>query len=410
MLPVRCSFFSEEEYFSRKLNSERGRANLNKSFLIRLWITSFVIYAMIRPMKMPFFKGFSSSGFLGIDIGTASIKMAELVREGGRFKLLNYGIFQLENQEEAIQTNQKVAKLSDEAIVWGIKEVLKQANIKSRNVVASIPSYSTFSTVISLPYLSEKDLIKTVPFEAKKYVPLPLNDVIIDWSIINLASAVNSAAPAGKVAPMVEIFLAAVSKHEAERYKKIIQGAGLTLTALELENIGLIRALVGNDQSPLAIVNVGGRSTAILVVDKGYERINHTYEIGGFEITRSIARSMGISLARAEELKKTIGLDDKNAKVVSEAMLSLLDMMIFETKKTISAYETSKNTKVSKVILAGGLANMPKFLDYFKNKSGLETSLGNPFARLIYPQGITSLTAELGPVFSLAIGLAMRGT
>ncbi|TSC74039.1 MAG: Type IV pilus assembly protein [Parcubacteria group bacterium Gr01-1014_44] len=371
-------------------------------------------------MGFSFFKSFGSSGSLGIDIGTASIKIVELTREGGRFKLLNYGIFQLENQEEAIQTNQKVAKLPDEAIVWGIKEVLKQTKIKSRNAIASIPSYSTFSTVITLPYLSEKDLAKTIPFEAKKYIPLPLSEVVVDWSIINLASSLPNPASQltkpglpvgqdGKPMPMVEVFLAAVPKREAERYKKIGQEAGLTLTALELENIGLIRALAGNDQSPMAIVNIGGRSTSILVVDKGYERVGHTYEIGGFEITKSIARSKGVSLAKAEELKKTVGLGIDHAKVISEAMFSLIDMMVFETKKTIATYETAQKIKIQKVVLVGGLANMPKFADYFKVKLGMDVSLGNPFARLIYPKEIASLTSELGTIFSVAIGLAMRG-
>ena len=358
-----------------------------------------------------FFK-FGSGGTLGIDIGTSTIKIVELAKESSRFKLLNYGIFQLENQEEAIQSNQKVIKLSDQAIIWGIKEVIKQAKLKSTNIIASIPSFSTFSTVISLPYLSEKDLAKTIPFEAKKYIPLPLSEVIIDWSIINLASSNSPGVvdQTSKSVPSVEIFLAAVPRHEADRYKKIVNGAGLNLTALELENIGLIRSLVGNDQSPLAIVNIGGRSTSILVVDKGYERISHNYELGGFEITKSIAKTMGINLSRAEELKKTVGLGSDGMKVVSEAMLSLVDMMVFETKKTISSYEVAKNTKIQKVIMVGGLANMPQFLDYFKNKLGMEVSLGNPFARLVYPKEISSLTAELGPVFSIAIGLAMRGS
>ncbi len=360
-----------------------------------------------------FFK-FGSGGSLGIDIGTSAIKIVELIREGGRFKLLNYGIFQLENQEEAIQTNQKITKLPDQAIIWGIKEVIKQAQLKSTDVIASIPSFSTFSTVISLPYLSEKDLARTIPFEAKKYIPLPLSDVIIDWSIINLAplnppASSGAAGPSPKSVPTVEIFLAAVPRHEAERYKKIANGAGLNLKALELENIGLIRSLVGNDQSPLAVVNIGGRSTSILVIDKGYERVSHTYELGGFEITKSIAKAMGVGLSRAEELKKTVGLESDGVKVVSEAMLALIDMMVFETKKTISSYETAKNLKVQKVILVGGLANMPQFLNYFKNKLGMDVSLGNPFARLIYPKEISALTAELGPVFSIAIGLAMRG-
>ena len=140
-------------------------------------------------MQLSSFFKFGSRGTLGIDIGTSTIKIVELTREGGRFKLLNYGIFQLENQEEAIQTNQKVTKLPDQAIVWGIKEVIKQAKLKSTDAIASIPSFSTFSTVISLSYLSEKDLAKTIPFEAKKYIPLPLSDVIIDWSIIGLAAS-----------------------------------------------------------------------------------------------------------------------------------------------------------------------------------------------------------------------------
>jgi type IV pilus assembly protein PilM len=228
-------------------------------------------------MRLPFFNKFSSGGTLGIDIGTASIKAVELVREGGRFKLLNYGIFELESQDKSLQANQKINKLPDQDIIWGIQEVIKQAGIKSKNVVASIPSFSTFATVITLPYLSEKELAKTIPFEAKKYIPIPLEEVVLDWSI---TSIVNSAeANTGRMPPNVEVFLAAVPRAEVERYRKIMLGAGLNLTALELENSALIRSLIGNDLSPIAVVNIGGRSTSILVVEAGYERVGHNYEV-----------------------------------------------------------------------------------------------------------------------------------
>ena len=72
--------------------------------------------------------------------------------------------------------------------------------------------------------------------------------------------------------------------------------AGLNLRALELENAALIRSLIGNDLSPVAIVNIGGRSTSILIVDGGFERVSHNYEVGGFEITKSISRSLNVSL------------------------------------------------------------------------------------------------------------------
>lgn len=370
-------------------------------------------------MRFNFLSKFISSGMLGIDIGTASIKAVAVSREGGRFKLLNYGVFQLENQEDAIEAKQTTAKLPDEGIVWSIKELLKQSKIKNKDVVASIPSFSTFSTVISLPYLSEQDLAKAIPFEAKKYVPIPIDEVVLDWSIINLTSIEEAQLQSGqsirqpadskpRITPTVEVFLAAVPKRETERYKRIMNAAGLNLKALELENIPLIRSLIGNDLSPTAIVNIGGRSTSILIVDQSFERINHTYEVGGFEITKSIARSMGVSLSRAEEFKKTVGLKSDSIKVVSEAMLSLLDMMVFETKKTISTYENNKGIKVQKIVLAGGVANMPNFLDYFKEKTGLEIIIGNPFARVAYPKELAPLVPALGPTFAIAVGLAMR--
>ena len=118
-----------------------------------------------------------------------------------------------------------------------------------------------------------------------------------------------------------------------------MKDAGLNLKALELENTALIRALLGNDLSPTAIVNIGGRSTSIVIVNKGYERINHNYEIGGFEITKSIARSLNVSIEKAEELKRKMGMKEADENIVNEAMVSLIDMMVFETKKTINNYE-----------------------------------------------------------------------
>ena len=341
---------------------------------------------------------------LGIDIGTASIKIAEISKEGGRFKLVNYALFELENVNEAIQTKQRIAKLGDQDIVWGIKETLRQAKITGRDVVASIPSYSTFATVISMPYLSREDIAKAIPFEARRYVPIPLKEVILDWSIVDIGKTQENI---GKP-PVVEVFLAAVPKNETERYKNIMKEAGLNLRALELENMSLTRALVGNDRNPLAIINLGGRSTTITIIDKGFERTSHNYEMGGFEITKSIARSLNIDLKRAEELKRSVGFKESDSKIINEAMTSLIDMMILETKKTISNYEIERGEKISRVLLVGGLTNMPKFVDYFKNKIGLNVEIGNPFSRLVYEESLKPLIGQLGAVFPIAIGLAMR--
>lgn len=355
---------------------------------------------------------FKPKSQIGIDIGTSSIKIVELSREAGRFKLENYGLFQLESQESAVNIPSpalnKPAQLSDHDLAWGVKEILKRSKISTREAAASIQSFSTFSTIITMPYLSEKDMAKTIPFEARKYVPIPLSEVVLDWSIINVAQNQSATQQSAPLAPTVEVFLVAVPKQETERYQNIMKEAGVNLRALELENSALVRALVGNDMSPIAIINIGGRSTSILIVQNGVERVSHNYEVGGFEITKSISRALNVSLQRAEELKRSFGMKDADNNVIQQAMSSLLDMMVFETKKTIHNYEDIKKTKITKAMLIGGLANMPSFVSYFAQKLGSEISLGNPLARVVVPSSLEGLQMELNSTFAISIGLAMR--
>lgn len=358
---------------------------------------------------------FKSKSKLGVDIGTSSIKVIELSKSGGRFKLENYGLFEMHGASLDQAGTQSILKMPDEEIVRGLKQILQSAKFASRDAIASIPAISTFSTVIEMPYLSEDDLAKAIPFEARKYVPVPLNEVVLDWAIVGIVEP-KAGAPAAPPVPgspaakgtTVEVFLAAVPKDETARYQRIMKDAGLNLAALELENSGLVRGLLGNDLSPTAIINIGGRSTSILIVNKGYERLSHNYEIGGFEVTKAIARALDVSLDRAEDLKRKLGLTDSPENMIKDAMLSLVDMMIFETKKTISGYEESKNVKVSRVILVGGLANMPNFVNYFKERLGRDVFMGNVFSRIVYPQELTPIVQELSNTFSIAAGLAMR--
>lgn len=355
------------------------------------------------------FNLFKPKSRLGIDIGTSTIKIVELEKEGGRLSLKNYGLFEFKGSDSSLKSGeggktQDILKLPDGEIIWGIKEVIKKSKIKAVNVVASIPSFSTFATVIEMPYLSEQDLAKSLPFETRKYIPVPLDEVVLDWSIIDIPRANTDVTKP----TTVEVFIAAVPKDETVRYQRIMREAGLNLRALELENSALIRALLGNDLSPTVVVNIGGRSASIVIVNRGYERVSHNYEVGGFEVTKSIARSLNVSLEKAEELKKKLGLKEVDENTIYSAMKSLIDMMVFETRKTLINYEESKNQKISKILLVGGLVNMPNFANYFQQKLGREVYIGNSFARIVYPQILAPVMQELTSTFAVAIGLAMR--
>ncbi|MBI4117272.1 MAG: type IV pilus assembly protein PilM [Parcubacteria group bacterium] len=353
---------------------------------------------------------FGSKSVLGVDLGTAGIKIAELSRIGGdRFELKNYGFLDFLAKESAgAPLSGAGVKIGDDFLITGLRDLLNRIKPSTKDAVASISSFLTFATVIEMPYLSAKDLEKAIPFEARKYVPIPLSEVVLDWSIINvreISQYESSLAPKTQF-PNVEVFLAAVPKNEAERYKNIFLSAGLNIRALELENIALTRALIGDDHSPSLVINLGGRSTSIIIIDKGFERVSRNYELGGFGVTKTLAASLGISFERAEELKKKEGLKGNSS--FAEAAAPLIDMIVFEAKKTVANYEESKKTKIAKVILTGGQSQMFGLKEYFSQKLGREVLIGDPLRGVSFSKVLEGTLKEAGPSLAVALGLAMR--
>lgn len=368
---------------------------------------------------------------LGLDIGASAIKLVELEQAEGRYKLKTYGISPLagylNHSEEHLLT--EPLKMPEPHLAEMIKKILKEAGAESREVCLSVPVYSSFSTLIDLPSMPAQEIAKAIPFEAKKYVPVPISEVILDWSMIkrvksaadrsSLSQTDISAGPAGRDKSSgqsepekktdvegVQILLVAVPKKTVARYARIIQLTGLELKALEAETFSLARSLVGNDKSPIVIVDTGARSSNISIIDDGYIRVTHNLEAGGGELTKNLSQKMNVSFEVAEEMKKTIGQSGQLAP--RESIISFLDIIAAEIKKIVNHYQIKYNRRIEKCILAGGGVMAAGLIDYFSSKLGLEISLGQPFARVAYPTALEPAIKELGPSLAVAVGLAMR--
>jgi len=341
--------------------------------------------------------------FLGIDVGASAIKLVELSEDEGRCKLTNYAIIPLTEYIERIgsQSGSEFPKASNKEIAEAIKKVIKEAKITSRDVFFSVPVYSSFSTLIDFPNMPEKEIIAAIPFEAKKHIPVPVSEVVLDWSIINSLGEKS----------IRQVLLIAVPKKVISNYKQISELAGLTFRGLEEETFSLSRALVGNDKSIVILIDVGARSISTSIVDGGYVRIIHNLEMGGAKMTEVIAQQMNLSLTHAEAIKKNMSISPTTGEQESRLRgigYSTLGAIIVEVRKIIDSYQSKYGRKVEKCILAGDGIRLAGFADYLTNKLTLDVSLGNPFARVVYPSKIMPILKEIGPSLAVAVGLAMR--
>ncbi|MAF20839.1 MAG: hypothetical protein CMI55_04125 [Parcubacteria group bacterium] len=343
-----------------------------------------------------------SNSLLGIDIGASAIKLVQLEKENGRHKLKNYGIFPLAEylKSRNYQAYLELLKVPAKEVAGIVKKVIKEAKIKSREACVSIPVYSSFFTLIDLPNMSEKEVAATVPFEARKYVPVPISEVILDWSIVGKSDKGSSQ----------QILIIAVPKEIINRYKQIIKLAGLNLWRMEAETFSLARALVGNDKSAITLVDAGARSVNISIVDGGFIKATHNLETGGLKIIKMISQRMKLYPQESEKLKHTLlttGLAEIENTEIKDMLYSILNTIITEIKKITDSYQNKRNRKIERYILVGGVSQTLGLVDYFTDKLGVEVSLGDPFARVAYPSLLKSVVKELGPCLAAAVGLGM---
>ncbi len=346
---------------------------------------------------------FSGKTYLGIDIGTTAIKAVEIEQGGKSSKLLNYAILEkngyLERVNDIIQSSS--LKISEKETAELLKEMVARAKFKTRDVIVSLPVYSAFTTLLEVPQMSEGDITKAMQFQIKQHIPLPVEEVTIDW--IKVGEQGNGEGGAKQL-----IFLISVPNEQIARYQKIFSSAGLKLRALEVESLSLIRSLTGGDTTRTMIIDIGTYSTGVFIADGGYLKHSAQTDFAGISLTKAIASGLGLDLRRAEELKKRKGIIAGGDYELSTLISPFLDAILNEAMRAKNNYENARGVKIERIIISGGTANMAGLKEYIEKEFSLPTAIGNPFLGINCPPDIAPIEGELGTRMAVAIGLASR--
>ncbi len=362
-------------------------------------------------VEIPFFKkltfpklnlsfGRRSSSFVGIDIGSESAKVVQLRKEQERAILETYGELKTAQYfKRAAGAGGGFLRFLDQDIADMLKDLLTESIVTTDQAVLSIPATSSFITVIDLPLMSRDEVKAAIPFEAKRYVPIPTAEVVMDWEIIEEDETIKR----------TRALLVVVPKEVINKYKRIAELAKLDIKAIEIESFALVRSLVGRDRGVAGIVNLGAQSTTVTVADNRIIHLQSNIGRGSREVSTILARSLSIEEERAETVKKEVGLSTKpEEKEIADIIMPIVDTLFGEVERAFAVYNRANIRKVERIILSGGGASMAGLVDYVSKKVGLETTLANPFTLTVYPAFMQPVLKDLGPGFGVAVGLALH--
>lgn len=358
------------------------------------------------------------NSFLGIDIGTSSLKLVELVGRKRRIELTAYAQAALENplDDEGVKTEEVITRAAGV-----IRTMMDKAGTSSDQAVVALPASAVFTSVLEMPPMPEAEMQKAVEFAARDVVPAELEDIVLGYSRLGekphlaIKSKGAEVTPAPNVPTLVTpsdttvpVFITAAPKYLVERYIALLDRLEMKLVALELETFPLVRSLLPSETASAMAVDIGDRATTYHIIDRGTPRVSYTAEYGGFTITEQIAAASSISFEEAEKLKAQHGLLDSASPVQKEAALKVVTTQAGKAKEVLDRYHQQGGRQITSTVLIGGGANLPGLVDVWQSVVGHKVSVGNPWRGLSYPQQLESRLQYLGPAYGVAVGLALR--
>lgn len=340
---------------------------------------------------------------LGVDIGSSSLKVVQLRKEGGKAVLETYGELALGpygGKEVGQATNLSVEQITDT-----LKDLLREAKVTTNNCGVSIPFARSLLVLVDLPYRANPKEQKTIiELEARKYIPVPISEVQLDWFIVPKMSPSESEEKETNRGT-VEVLLVAVHNDELSMLQKVVAGAGLDASFYEIEIFSTIRATVDEPVKPVMVIDVGATSTKIYVVEHGIVALSHAISAGSQDITHAISVSNNLSIAGAEALKKEKGLGASDTLSSSELVFSRI---FSEVRRVLIQYETAHKKSITLVVFTGGGGVTKELGTYAKKIFSIDVRVADPFIKTEAPAFMRPVLEEIGPEFAVAVGLALR--
>jgi len=348
---------------------------------------------------------FGKKSVVGLDIGSSAVKAVEIAIKGKDkgFELRGLGIAPM--PAEAIVQG---AFLNSAAIVEAIQEAMQSGRIKGKDVAAAVAGHSVIVKKVSLPAMTREELEDQIRWEAEQYIPFDVNEVNLDFQILDTSEGEGQ----------MDVLLVAAKKDLIDDYVQVISEAGLNPVAIDVAAFAVENAYEINyemePQGVVALVNIGAQVVNINIVQNGIPAFTRDITTGGNQYTEEIQKALAISYEEAERIKASGSSSEQTQEVVpqevEQAIRSVTDTVVGEISRSLDFFTaTSAESRIGKVLLSGGGAKIAGFAHAFQERTGLQVELMNPLSRMLPSKGFEAdYLDQVGTTLGVAIGLATR--
>lgn len=365
---------------------------------------NFDVQKMVDSAKGLFKK---TESVIGLDIGSSFIKVIQVRKEQGRAILETYGELAL-GPYGGLDVG-RATNLPPEKIAEAVQDLFREANVTTKVGSVALPLSSTLLTLVEFPMMDEEKLAQMIPIEARKYIPVPITEVSLDWIVIPREESAEAESDKDKN-QKIQVMIVAIHNQILSKYQDIVTKIGIEKSSFEIEVYSSIRATLGHDMAPIMFMDMGAGITKLAMVEQGIIKSVHIVSRGSQEITLALSRALNISIAKAEGLKRNTGLlgKDEDGRKISSIIESTASYIFTEANRVLLSYQSKNNRSVSKVVLTGGGALLKGLPEFSRKWLEADVILGDSFSKVESPAFLQGVLAEAGPEFSVAIGLALK--
>ncbi|MGB3081711.1 MAG: type IV pilus assembly protein PilM [Candidatus Omnitrophota bacterium] len=325
---------------------------------------------------------------VGLDIGTYSIKVISIKKEKESNILTGYNIKNVPPDAKSTDTERLVQEAFDEI------------DLHPDEVNLAISGPSVIVRFVDMPRMNKDQLESALGYEAEKYIPFNINEVVIDFLIL------GDAEEAGQM----RVLIAAAKRDLVESRVNLLDKMGIDVGVMDIVSFAIFNAFLASgpvEEKGNAFFDFGHSESNVLISIGSQPCFMRQIQIGGKDIAKAISKDMGVPLEKAEELK--VNADEVSRERVRQSSFTILEEIMREMQLSFGYFENRYNTSVSNLYCSGGMLFQEGVMEYFETKSGLKVERWNPAKGLSVAENLSlEVIDSVSPQLAVSIGLALR--